>query len=68
MPYGHFYSEAVDAGMLHSWSSKYQKESIMSEILFHVKLGTLAPSSGIFWTYSSDTPFPVVFFPKELYS
>lgn len=36
--------------------------------LFHLKLGTLAPSSGIFWTYSSDTPFPVVFFSKELYS
>ena len=28
MPYGHFYSEAVDAGMLHSWSSKYQTEII----------------------------------------
>ena len=62
-------TQAVDAGMLHSWSSKNQTGSIIPDILFHLKLGTLAPSSGIpFWTYSSDAPFPVVFSSKELYS
>ena len=46
-----------------------KRKSIVSEILFHLKLGTLAPSSGVpFWTYSSDTPFPVVWSSKDLNS
>lgn len=33
----------------------------MSVSLFHLKLGALAPPSGIvFWTYISDSSFPVL--------
>ena len=41
---GHFYYEAVDVGMLHSWNSKWEVVNKSCLILFH---HTLAPSSSI---------------------